>query len=355
MRLGVEMEGKGDFTPTVEPIIPAQDAADSKLPSLPAKGRLISPWKKVALTATLAATTAAGCVSWLGGLGRGSNGESPTPVPSGIIEPSNSPTSTPISSESPSAEVPSASPTANLTPGPEVTTPPEQLSQLDKNLKSWEAGTFLIPTSELSKNPDGTQQPINILVPPKGIASDVENKIDPLNQGIVLGAEAVNIGNHDDLIIYVGKKSKEINQKNPWYYESYNAGDLKNPAFKLIITSGLTDLLNSDGGTTNGYDASQVLNAIQKLTGHAWTYTLHGAPLSHQADSYPGWKDWADTVNSQVDFTDNAFYPFSADAGWTMNYKDSSYYPKVENLVNHRVTANSNEAEIPFLGAGFSH
>jgi hypothetical protein len=277
-----------------------------------------------------------------------------TPTTSSTL-PTNSPIPTAINSENPTITVPSESPTVAPSATPETSVPVEQSSQLEKNLKSWEAGTFPVPTKELSKNPDGTTQQINILVPPKGIESDIEGMIDPLNQSVFLGDAIVNIGNHKDLIVYVGKKSKVVNGKNPWYYEAYNAGDLNNPAFKLPLTTGLSNLLDINSGTAHLYNASQAVDALSKLIGHAWTYSLQGYALSHEFDNYPGWKEWANTVNSQVAFTDNAFYPFSADAGWSMNYKDSPYYPQVENLVNTQVTANSDESQIPFLGGGYSH
>jgi hypothetical protein len=251
-------------------------------------------------------------------------------------------------------QTPDNTPLATQTPGPEVTTPPEQLSKLDQNLKSWEAGTFPIPTSELSKNPDGTLRPINIEVPPKGIPTDLENKAYPTYQGVILGGENVKIGNHEDLIVYVGQKSKIVNQKNPFYYMALNLGDLKDPRFQFSVISGLSDITGSSiGGDGRAYDSSQVFAELDNLTGHASGFLLYSYPV--ETFQFPDSPDWVNTINSQTDFTANTVYEFSADAGWAMNYKDSPYYPKVEKLINTRITENSNEANIPIPMAFQTH
>src|ERR1035437_1342249 len=101
------MEGKGDL------VQPQPDA-------LPEHGRKVSFRAKLALTVAGVATAVSGCAFPF--FAPGAKGEN-SPAPSGIVETSNLPIPTPISSENPTIVVPTASPSEKPTPKPSAEVP----------------------------------------------------------------------------------------------------------------------------------------------------------------------------------------------------------------------------------------
>lgn len=165
-------------------------------------------------------------------------------------------------------------------------------------------------------------------------------------QGVLLGYEIIDSNNQKHAIEYIGQK--DINKKN--YFIAVNAdGDINNPSFKFPVVTGIDDVLHMNTGQQKLYDASQLIDELNKLINHAILFT----PDDQSYDN-PDNKEVINELNAQAQFTHD-FNHFSAYAGWEGSYTKAPNYPEFAKYINAKVNSDTDFANVPFLTNTYTH
>jgi len=261
-----------------------------------------------------------------------------TPLPGGIVEPSNSPIPTPFSTENPTFTLPPKSPS----PPPEATPPPaeptlkptENLSALEKTLKSWVDGTYKMPEL-FTQSWDGKPAPLNItFTDTKKFENFNLNEQSFGYQGVLLAEQVID----DHLIIYVGQQDSKGNN----YYFPMNVGNLKDFVKHPIAEAPYY----SDGNSRNSifYHAAETQEIMDKNLGTSIMFGIVSQPIPASTTIPPG--IGLDEIKSQVPFSQD-FLRFSVSAVSKSSYQNASHASEFKNLINHVVTKVDPE-RLPF-------
>ena len=246
------------------------DAVEPKLPSLPTHGRRTG--LRFALGTTITGLVVAGC-EVLSGLGipvGPKASEPPSPTPSGIEQQSNSPIPTPISSETPTIIIPTASPTQEATP----TLSPEQ--QLQKTFDHWLDPTTPLPDLTRFYFSDSSKTPAlaNMLAQPGGsfnsILKDPTVSHSVPFEGLPIALSEVKASNGKSYVIVyeLQESAKDKNGVSQRYIFPVNYGPLGTTKIGVLTTAAGVEYGSLTQRAISGrYPITTIEKAIQREIG----------------------------------------------------------------------------------------